>query len=76
MVAALERGEPLPGDELLASHESLRRDYDCSCEELDWFVERVMREPGVTGARLTGAGWGGCAIAAAPRVAREPPATP
>ncbi len=63
MVAALERGEPIPGDELLASHESLRRDYECSCEELDWFVERVMRERGVTGARLTGAGWGGCAIA-------------
>ncbi len=63
VVSALERSGEIPGDELLASHESLRRDYECSCEELDWFVERVMREPGVTGARLTGAGWGGCAIA-------------
>jgi galactokinase len=63
VASALERGEAIPGAELLASHESLRVDYECSCRELDWFVERAMREPGVTGARLTGAGWGGCAIA-------------
>ncbi len=71
VVAALERGEALPGGELLASHESLRRDFECSCAELDWFVDRVMREPGVTGARLTGAGWGGCAIAVGERAALE-----
>ena len=58
VASALERGEPIPGAELLASHESLRTDYECSCRELDWFVERAMRESGVTGARLTGAGWG------------------
>jgi galactokinase len=62
-VAALDSGAPLPGDLLLASHASLRDDYECSSPELDWFVERVMAEPGVRGARLTGAGWGGCAIA-------------
>ena len=61
VVAALERGECVPGAELLASHESLRKDYECA-PELDWFVERAMRAPGVRGARLTGAGWGGCAI--------------
>ena len=68
---ALERGEPLPAEELLASHESLRADYECSCAELDWFVERAMREPGVRGARLTGAGWGGCAIALGQAAALE-----
>jgi galactokinase len=60
---ALEAGGAIPGAALLASHESLRVDFECSCAELDWFVERAMREPGVRGARLTGAGWGGCAIA-------------
>jgi galactokinase len=80
MVRGLKAREPLRGDLLLASHASLRDDYEASSPELDWFVERVMREPGVRGARLTGAGWGGCAIAvgapealaaAAPRVARD-----
>ena len=80
MVRDLKAGEPLRGDLLLASHASLRDDYEASSPELDWFVERVMREPGVRGARLTGAGWGGSAIAvggaealaaAAPRVARD-----
>lgn len=48
---------------LLASHASLRDDYECSTPELDWFVEQAQVAPGVHGARLTGAGWGGCAIA-------------
>ncbi len=61
-VAALAAGGPFPGDVALASHASLRDDYDCSSRELDWVVERAMREPGVRGARLTGAGWGGCAV--------------
>lgn len=51
------------GDLLFASHESLRTDFACSCAELDWFVEQASQAAGVTGARLTGAGWGGCAIA-------------
>jgi len=62
-VAALLGGGELAGDLLLASHESLRVNYECSTPELDWFVERAMRDAGVRGARLTGAGWGGCAIA-------------
>jgi galactokinase len=48
---------------LYESHESLRDCYRCSSKELDWFVDRAMRADGVEGARLTGAGWGGCAIA-------------
>jgi galactokinase len=79
-VAALRSDGTLPGELLVASHESLRLDYECSIPELDWFVRRAMRSAGVTGARLTGAGWGGCAIAvgtaealdaAAPELARD-----
>jgi galactokinase len=43
---------------LFASHESCRRDYDCSAAELD-LVVRVARRAGAWGARMTGAGWGG-----------------
>jgi galactokinase len=62
-VAALRAGEPIPGEILYESHESLRLLFDCSTPELDWFVDQAARVPGVRGARLTGAGWGGCAIA-------------
>ena len=62
-VAMLRAGQPLSGQMLLDSHASLRDLYECSRTELDWLVERAMREPGVRGARLTGAGWGGCIIA-------------
>ncbi len=82
---ALTSGGVVPGELLLASHASLRDQYECSCAELDWFVDRVMRvatrEGGsIRGARMTGAGWGGCAIAvgdadalaaAAPALAHE-----
>ncbi|HEX5425180.1 MAG TPA: galactokinase [Candidatus Acidoferrales bacterium] len=44
------------------SHRSLRDDYEVSCAELDLLVERANREPGVHGARMTGAGFGGCTI--------------
>jgi galactokinase len=60
--AILEPGAPFPGQLALASHHSLREDYDASCAELDWVVERATRSDGVRGARLTGAGWGGCAV--------------
>jgi galactokinase len=62
-VAALEQTGIIPGELLLASHVSLRDLYECSSPELDWFVEHVQAFPGIRGARLTGAGWGGCAIA-------------
>jgi|SRR5688572_4812421 len=48
---------------LYDSHASLRDRYECSSRELDWFVDRARRTDGIEGARLTGAGWGGCAIA-------------
>jgi galactokinase len=62
-VAALRAGGSIPATLLHASHESLRVLYDCSIPELDWFVESAAGHTGVRGARLTGAGWGGCAIA-------------
>jgi galactokinase len=61
-VAALRRGHRISRELLVGSHESLRDLYDCSRPELDWVVERAIALPGVQGARLTGAGWGGCAI--------------
>jgi galactokinase len=47
-----------------ASHASLRDDYEVSSRELDRLVE-VARESGAVGARLTGAGFGGCIVALA-----------
>ncbi|MFN4293512.1 MAG: galactokinase [Thermoflexales bacterium] len=45
------------------SHASLRDEYEVSSKELDAVVEIAQRVPGVHGARMTGAGFGGCAIA-------------
>lgn len=46
-----------------ASHISLRDDYEVTGKELDTLVEAAWKQPGVLGARMTGAGFGGCAIA-------------
>jgi galactokinase len=79
-VASLRAGGSISRELLVGSHESLRDLYECSRPELDWVVSRAIRLDGVRGARLTGAGWGGCAIvvgdepalrAAAPVLARE-----
>jgi galactokinase len=45
------------------SHLSLQHDYEVSCTELDAVVDICAEEDGVYGARMTGAGFGGCAIA-------------
>lgn len=45
-----------------ASHVSLRDDYDVSCRELDVLVDLAWAQPGVLGARMTGAGFGGCTV--------------
>ena len=71
MVESLKAGAAPSGELLLASHASLRDLYECSSPELDWFVERAMRCDGVRGARLTGAGGGGCAIAVGEHAALE-----
>jgi galactokinase len=46
----------------LASHESLRDDYQVSCRELDVMVELALAHPAIHGARMTGGGFGGCTI--------------
>ena len=43
------------------THEGLSRDYEVSCEELDFLVDEARRL-GVSGARLMGGGFGGCTI--------------
>jgi len=50
------------GELMCASHASLRDDYEVSCEELDAVVELACACNGVYGARMTGGGFGGCAI--------------
>jgi galactokinase len=46
-----------------ASHDSLRDDYEVSIPELDQLVAALRAAPGVLGARLTGAGFGGACVA-------------
>jgi galactokinase len=65
-VAALRAGDwPALGALMDASHESLRDDYEVSCEELDVAVD-AARDAGALGARMTGGGFGGCVIALVP----------
>jgi len=63
-IEALGRGDAVTFGELMdASHVSLRDDYEVSCAELDAMVEAAWDAPGVIGARMTGGGFGGCAVA-------------
>ena len=60
---AIGRGDwPTVGRLMLASHASLRDDYQVSCEELDLLVELAAECDGVIGSRMTGGGFGGCTI--------------
>jgi galactokinase len=62
--AALRAGDVRSAGALLdASHASLRDDFEVSTPALDALVNRLRAAPGVHGARLTGAGFGGCAVA-------------
>jgi galactokinase len=51
------------------SHDSLRRDYEVSCTELDTMVAIARALAGVHGARMTGGGFGGCVVALVDRAA-------
>ena len=63
-VGAMHDGDlALAGRLMVESHASLRDDYEVSTPTLDALVERLCATPGVFGARLTGAGFGGCAVA-------------
>lgn len=53
------------GELLYQSHFSLRDDFEVSCPEIDWIVSHMQslgKEKGVLGARITGGGFGGCAV--------------
>ena len=64
VVRAFARGDLEGAGELMnASHASLRDLYRVSCPELDAVTARARRHESCFGARLTGAGFGGCAIA-------------
>ncbi|GMQ79251.1 MAG: galactokinase [Anaerolineae bacterium] len=63
-VEAMDRGDALKVGQLMnASHESLRDDYEVSSPELDVIVSAAQEQPGCFGARMMGAGFGGCAVA-------------
>lgn len=65
-VAAVGAGDwDVAGRHLTASHASLRDDYEVSCAELDAAVAAAL-DAGALGARMTGGGFGGCAIALVP----------
>ncbi|MGH9212969.1 MAG: galactokinase [Acidimicrobiales bacterium] len=64
MVAAFKDGDLRQAGELmLASHASLRDDFEVSTPRLDELVHRLRGTAGVYGARMTGAGFGGCVVA-------------
>ena len=49
------------GKKMYETHEGLSKDYEVSCEELDYLNE-LAKENGVTGSRIMGGGFGGCTI--------------
>lgn len=60
---ALREGDLARLGELMnASHASLRDDYEVTGPELDALVSSAQKQPGVIGARMTGAGFGGCTV--------------
>ena len=49
------------GQKMYETHEGLSKEYEVSCEELD-YLNQLARENGVTGSRIMGGGFGGCTI--------------
>jgi galactokinase len=61
--AALSANELLQFGRLMtASHNSLRDDFEVSCDELDYLVDIANGTEGALGSRMTGAGFGGCTV--------------
>lgn len=54
------------GQLMVASHMSLHHDFEVTVPELDLLVELACAQAGVLGARMTGAGFGGCTVALMP----------
>lgn len=61
-VALLEGDWETFGILMNESHESMKKDYEVSCEEIDVLVELAQNHPGTYGSRLTGGGFGGCTV--------------
>ena len=66
---ALEAAQALRGNNFVRfgqlmheAHLSMGEDYEASCREADTLVELAMKQPGCYGARITGAGFGGCTV--------------
>ncbi|MCP1101755.1 galactokinase [Aequitasia blattaphilus] len=60
---ALKKGEIAKFGKLMyESHESLRKDYEVSAEEIDYLVDLSKDLSGVIGSRITGGGFGGCTV--------------
>ena len=60
--AALEKGDyETVGDRMFGTHYGMSKEYEVSCEELD-FLNDIARDCGVTGSRIMGGGFGGCTI--------------
>jgi galactokinase len=63
-VSAMQNGDAsMLGTLMKSSHLSLRDDFEVSNHELNAMVELAQTQPGCYGARMTGAGFGGCAVA-------------
>lgn len=63
-ILAMHTGDAVKLGQLMnASHESLRVDYEVSCAELDEITALARTQPGCVGARMSGAGFGGCGVA-------------
>ena len=60
--ALADKDLELFGKLMVDSHNSLRDDYEVTGIELDTLVEEALKQKGVIGARMTGAGFGGCAV--------------
>lgn len=61
--ALTENNLPLLGKILKEGHASMKNDYDATGVELDTLAEEAIKQPSCIGARMTGGGFGGCAIA-------------
>ncbi len=71
-VQAMRSNDPITLGELFnESHASLRDDFEVTNEALNWMVEIAQSQPGCYGARMTGAGFGGCAVALVHRTVSE-----
>ncbi len=68
---ALEKGDyETVGQKMYETHAGLSKDYEVSCEELD-FLNDVAKEMGVTGSRIMGGGFGGCTINLVPNALHD-----